>query len=208
MLPVSNVIDAHRPNASSRGLPLVRGAVSAWVGISAIAFSGLYFASDVIEATQDGFSTPQLLLTLVAEAAIPLLVIGLWAVQRPSVGALGFVGALAYAYSYVFFTGTVVYALVTSTADFETLSDDLGILMSIHGAVMLVSGVAFGVATARARVLPRWTGWTLVAGVILVTASSFGAPTALQTASAGVRDMAFVGMGAALLTASSRRAPR
>jgi hypothetical protein len=39
--------------------------------------STLYLASDVLELIHDGFSTPQLVLTYLAEAAIPLFVVGL-----------------------------------------------------------------------------------------------------------------------------------
>lgn len=55
--------------------------------------------SDVLEAIQGGFSTGQLWLTLVAEAAIPVFVIGLYATQRPQIGRVGRVSAVAYAYS-------------------------------------------------------------------------------------------------------------
>jgi hypothetical protein len=65
---------------------------------------------------------------------------------------------------------------------------------------MLVAGSAFGLAVIRAGVLPRWTGVMLVVGVILVAASSV-LPVIAQTASAGVRDLAFAGMGASLLGA-------
>ena len=82
------------------------------VALSARVFSMLYLLSDVIEAIQGGFSVSQLWVTLVAEAAIPVFVVGLYIIQRPRIGRLGRVSALAYAYSYVFFTGTVVYALV------------------------------------------------------------------------------------------------
>ncbi len=78
------------------------------VGLAALVFSALYVLSDVVEALQGGFSTGQLWLTLIAEASIPVFVIALFATQRPQIGTLGRVSALAYAYSYVFFTGTVV----------------------------------------------------------------------------------------------------
>jgi hypothetical protein len=85
------------------------------IGLLAVASSVLYFVSDVIEVVQGGFSTGQLWLTLVAEATVPIFVIGLWLVQRPRIGRIGAVSAIAYAYSFVFFTGTVVYALVDGT---------------------------------------------------------------------------------------------
>jgi hypothetical protein len=78
------------------------------VGLAAVVFSALYFVSDPIELAQGGFSTAQLALTLMAEAAIPLFIVGLYAVQRPRIGRLGLAGVVGYAYSFVFFTGTVV----------------------------------------------------------------------------------------------------
>jgi hypothetical protein len=103
------------------------------VGLSALVFSTLYLLSDVIEAIQGGFSASQLWMTLFAEAAIPVFVVGLYVVQRPQIGRLGRISALAYAYSYVFFTGTVVYALMDSTRDYKALTNDLGASMTIHG---------------------------------------------------------------------------
>jgi hypothetical protein len=173
------------------------------IGMAALSFSALYFLSDVIDALQGGFSVPQLLLTLVAEAAIPVVVIGLYAVQPPRIGRLGLVSALAYAYAFVFFTGTVVYALINGTNDYSALSDDLGALMTAHGAIMVFAGIGFGVALIRARVLPAWTGVALGAGVILVAATQ-SAPEGAQLVAAAIRDLAFAGMGLALLAAPSQ----
>jgi hypothetical protein len=183
---------------------LHEASTSELVGLAALVFSALYFLSDVIEAIQGGFSDPQLWLTLVAEAAIPVFVIGLYAVQRPRIGRLGLVSALAYAYCFVFFTGTVVYALVNGTSDFSALNDDLGALMTVHGAIMVLAGLGFGLAVIRAGVLPRWTGAALMVGVVLVALSQ-GLPEGAQTVAAGVRDLGFAGMGAALLRAGGQR---
>jgi hypothetical protein len=183
------------------------GSLSLIVGLAAVVFSALYFVSDLIELAQGGFSTAQLTLTFVAEAAIPLFVIGLYAVQRPRIGRVGLVGAVGYAYSFVFFTGTVVYALATKTNDWTALVDRFGPWVGIHGAVMVLAGLAFGLAVIRAGVLPPWTGVTLMAGIVLVAVSS-GLPDIAQTASAGVRDLAFAGMGASLLLARRGRMRR
>jgi hypothetical protein len=51
------------------------------------------------------------------EAAIPVFVLGLYAVQRPNIGRLGPFGAVAYAYVFVFFTGTVLIAFVDDTSN-------------------------------------------------------------------------------------------
>jgi hypothetical protein len=173
---------------------------TASVGLIALVFSALYLASDLIEVLQGGFSGGQLGLTLIAEAAIPVFVIGLYRVQRPQIGGLGRCGAAAYAYSYVFFTGTVVYALIDKTGDYAELSRDLQPWMTIHGALMVLAGLAFGAAVMSARVLPSWTGITLMAGVVLVALAQT-LPEGLQLSAAAVRDLGFAGMGAALLGA-------
>jgi hypothetical protein len=168
------------------------------IGLSALGFSALYFVSDLIELLQGGFSTAQLALTYAAEAAIPLFVLGLYALQRPRIGRLGLVAALAYAYAFVFFTSTVVFALIDRTNDWNALTSKFGAWIAVHSALMVIAGIAFGVAIVRARVLPRWTGLALILGMFLMTVAT-AMPDVAQTAAAGVRDLAFAGMGVALL---------
>ena len=168
------------------------------MGLATVAFTAVYFISDLIEIAQGGFSAFRLVLTYAGEAAIPLFVIGLYAVQRPRIGSLGFLGAIAYAYSYVFFTSTVVYALISETPNYKALVKVFGAWMTVHGLILLVGGIAFGLAVVRARVLPRWTGVCLMAGVLLVAAAS-GLPDTARTAAAAVPALAFIGMGIALL---------
>ena len=171
----------------------------AWgVGLADVLFSALYLLSDVLEAIEGGFSDGQLLLTLVAEAAIPVFVIALYLVQRPEIGRLGRRSAIGYAYSYIFFTGTVVYALIDHTKDYATLSDRLNPWMTLHGAIMVLAGLGFGYAVLRAAVLPRWTGIALGAGVVLVALSQ-NMPGGVQLVAAAIRDLGFFGMGASLL---------
>jgi hypothetical protein len=187
--PAAGVVPSGRRRGWSR---------SAGIGLAALMFSGLYFLSDAIEAAQGGFSVGQLWLTLIAEAAIPLFVVGLAKVHGRSFGLLGWASAWAYAYSYVFFTGTVVYALVRHTETYAELSRQLGPAMLVHGAVMVVAGIGFGAAVLRARVLPRWTAVALMAGVVLVALTQT-MPTVAGLAAAALRDGGFVGMGFALL---------
>ena len=156
----------------------------------------------VVRSHAAHFSAGQLWLTLVAEAAIPRFVIGLYVMQRPQIGRLGRRSAFAYAYSYVFFTGTVVYALVDGTGDYNALSDDLRPWMTIRGAIMVLAGLCFGYAVIRARVLPRWTAIALMTGVVLVSISQ-NLPEGAQLVAAAIRDLGFAGMGGALLRAGA-----
>jgi hypothetical protein len=94
--------------------------------MGAVVFSVLYLASDVIESVQGGFTPGQLWMTLVAEAAVPVVVIGMYLIQRPEIGRLGMVSASAYAYAFVYFSGTVVYALAHAVGDYDALSHRLG----------------------------------------------------------------------------------
>jgi len=135
------------------------------LGVFTVTASLLYFVSDLIEAHQGGFSDAQLWLTLLAEASIPVFVIGLAVAQRPRLGRLGDVAGVAYAYSYVVFTGAVVYVIVDGTRDYATLTEELGLVMTTHGAVMVVAGLGFGYAVLRARTFPAWTAVALMAGV-------------------------------------------
>ena len=144
-----------------------------------------------------------MLLTYAAEAAIPLFVLGLYAAQRPRIGRLGLASAVLYAYTFVYFTGTVVVALVEGTGDWTSLERRLGVWITIHSVVMVVAGAGFGIAVIRARVLPGWTGATLIAGMLLMSVT-LTLPAAAQTAAAGVRDLAFAAMGAALLVTTAR----
>jgi uncharacterized membrane protein (DUF441 family) len=95
--------------------------------------------------------------------------------------------------SYVFFTYTVVYALVDGTSDFGALSHDLRPWMVLHGALLIVAGLCFGSGVIRAGVLPRWTASALMAGVVLVALAQ-NLSEGPQLVAAGLRDLGFAGM--------------
>lgn len=168
------------------------------VGVVAIVASVSYFTSDVIEAVQGGFSTPQLWLTLFAEAAIPVFVIGFVLVLGPRLGLAGRIAAYAYAYAFTVFTGTVVYAIARRTEDYEALRSDLGALMAVHGVVMVAAGIGLGVVVIRRRLFPTWAAACLIVGVLLVAATQ-GMPVGVELVAAGVRDLAFTAFGVALV---------
>ena len=173
------------------------------VGLGAMVFSIIYILSDLIELAQGGFSPVQLALTYAAEAALPLFVLGIYALQRPHIGRLGLIGALGYAYSYVAFTATVVYSFVEHTPDWVALTQRLDTWFLVHGAIMVVAGLCFGLAVVRAGVLPRWTAYMLMTGVCLV-AVTVDMPDPVRVAAATVRAAAFVGMGLAILRMPDR----
>jgi hypothetical protein len=173
------------------------------VGLASIVFPIIYFVADLIETAQGNFSTGRLVLAYIGESAIPFFVLGLYATQRPRIGRLGLFGALAYGYSFVFFTSTVVYALAADLSNWKAVTHVFGGWFILHGAIMVIGGVAFGLASIKAEVLPRWTGILLIIGVVLVAATA-GMSNGVRTAAAALPDAAFVGMGLALLRRHSR----
>jgi len=98
----------------------------------------------------------------------------------------------------------VSFALAEHVPNWDTLVHRMDPWVTVHGALMVLAGLAFGWSVGQARVFPRWTGVALMAGVVQVAASS-GLPEAVQTAPAGVRDAALVGMGASLWLARRER---
>src|ERR1700692_1016289 len=119
-------ITARRPLGRRVSLLVLPADLVSLIGVAAMVFSALYLLSDVIELVQGGFSTAQLVLTYSSEAVIPLLVIGIYAAQRPGIGRLGLLGAVGYAYTFVFFTSTVVFALVQHISDWSALRQQMG----------------------------------------------------------------------------------
>ena len=70
---------------------------------------------------------------------------------------------------------------------------------TLHGAIMVIGGLAFGLAVIKAAVLPRWTAACLMmAGVVLVAATA-GMSTAVRAGAAALPQAAFVAMGVMVL---------
>jgi hypothetical protein len=95
----------------------------------------------------------------IAETGMMVLLVGLHLLQRPNYGRLGTAGfVLAFVGTASIFLASVIYILVVdgSWVIFDVLE--------IAATVGLFAGFPLlGVATFRARVLPRWCGVLLVA---------------------------------------------
>lgn len=190
--PGRGVVAAARPRAS--GARRLTGAL-------AVLFPLLHLASDVLAVVQGDFSLTRLGLTYAGEAGIALLVVGLVVLVHDWIPVWAVVGGLAYAYAFVFFTGTVLWVIVARTPRWEDVQADFGWWLTVHGAVMVVGGVAFGAGIVRSGALPPWTGWALVVGVLLVAATA-GLGNLERAAASAVPDVALVGMGVACLRRS------
>jgi hypothetical protein len=176
------------------------------IGLAAIVFSALYVVSDVMELAAGGLYTGQLIVTYLAEVAIPFFVLGLNSLQQPRGGWPSLVGALMYGVAFVGFSATVLYPLVTGTRDADAVFHDFGAIYGVNAALALGGGLLFGAAVLRARVFPEWTALALIAGLLLTTLLVvLGLPEGVQTVGTAVRGVAFAGMGAACLGLGSGR---
>ena len=91
------------------------------VGVGAIVAPGMHTLTDIAEWIVGGFSAPQLWANYFAFIVLPFLMVGLYAIQRPKIGALGLIGSLLYGASFVYFAHTTLYALTEHVPDYETL---------------------------------------------------------------------------------------
>lgn len=170
------------------------------IGWIAIISPLLHILSDLLEVFGGGFAASQLWINYLAFLPIPFLMIGLYAFQRPRSNWMSLTGAVFYGTSFIFFAGTTLYALVSKTANYSTLLDELGSIYTFHGGLMVAGGILFGMAVIKARVLPRWTGWLLMLGVSLnILFFLLAFPDLSHIVGSIVRNIAFVGMGVAIL---------
>ena len=164
------------------------------IGWSAMAAPALHTLTDLMEWTQGGFSQPQLWLNYVAFVPVPAILIGLYAAQRPRISGLGLAGALSYGFAFIYSAHTTLVAISTNAPDYEALWSGLGGMYTLHGAVMVAGGAAFGWATLQAAVLPRWTAVVFLAGVIVnLVLALLPAPDLLQTIGTTLRNVGLIG---------------
>jgi hypothetical protein len=166
---------------------------------------GLHLLSDVLEWSGGGFSPAQLWVNYIAFVLMPFLMVGLYAVQRPRAGWAALCGALLYGASFIYFSFTTLYALVAHIGDYAALWQRLGPVYTIHGGVMVVGGLLFGLASWWANVLPRGPVLAFLVGVLLNLAFSLlPVPELWQTVGSTVRNLGLMGIGLALLTNRAR----
>jgi hypothetical protein len=174
--------------------PLAAGAIIA---------PALHTLTDLLEWLDDGFSPVQLWLNYAAFLPLPAILVGLYAVQRPRIAPHGLLGALAYGFSFVYFAHTTLVALENGVPDYATLWAHLGLLYTVHGALMIAGGLAFGWATLRARVFPRWMPLVFLGGLgVNLVVALLPVPEIFQTVGTAVRNLGLIGMGWSLVGAA------
>ncbi|MAD43855.1 MAG: hypothetical protein CMI02_11770 [Oceanospirillaceae bacterium] len=170
------------------------------IGLSAIAAPLAHTITDIWEVLAGGYSVPLLIVNYIAFVVLPFTVIGLYAVQRPAIRMAGLVGALLYAWSFIYFSHTALYALEQQIPDYDTLWQHLGMVYTFHGMLMIAGGLLFGVVTCYLGLFPRWTSLCFIAGILAnLVFGLINVPDITQIIGSTVRNLGLMGMGASLL---------
>lgn len=151
------------PAESASGDLFVRNIVSC----GAIFAPVLHTLTDIVEWLQGGFTELQLWVNYIAFLPIPAILVGLFVLQRPRIAWYGLVGALLYGFAFIYFAHSTLFAIAKSTATYGKLWGQLGWLYSLHGGTMILGGILFSIASARAAVLPKWTSILFGTGLLL-----------------------------------------
>lgn len=200
-----------------------------WAGLSAVA-AGIIFAGiqpihppDVLSSV----TTTAWAMIMPFKQAMSVLflagITGLYARQAKESGWLGLAGFLALSLTWALqtafiFAETFILPVVAPVAP-QFVDSFLGIvngvpgemnigtlpaIYNVAGLLYMLGGVLFGIATVRARVLPRWAGGLLAIAAAVTPAAAL-LPHAIQRFAAVPVALALAGMGYALW--SERREP-
>jgi hypothetical protein len=218
-------VDADASHKKITGQKLIR-----WSGLAAIA-GGLIFAgiqpihpADIVASVTTGLWATIISLKLAMCLFFLIGFTGLYARQADKVGWLGLTGFLLLIVSWFLQTGFVFAELFLlpplATAAPEYVASFLGIVngtpgeanigailpaYGVVGITYLVGGLAFGIATIRAYILPRGPA-ALLALTALVTPAAALLPHAIQRYAAVPMGLALITLGYALW--SERRGGR
>lgn len=187
---------------------LMVGSVMAIIGFL------LHPSGSTIANYSSSFWIPANLLILVGALLIALGLPGTYARQAEQAGKIGLIGfSLTFIVILLFSValGAIeTFVLPVLAANASTRSFLAGSLPGLYSRFVLlalllelIGPVLLGIATLRARIFPRWTGWLLIAIPILVFLGFFvSLPGPLAQLDAIVLNISIAGMGFSLLTRS------
>lgn len=170
------------------------------VGCAALIFPALHSLSDLLEWSRGGFTLGQLWLTYVAFVPMPWLLLGIYAVHPVKPHGMGLVGALLYGAAFTYFIHSALYAIAENSPNYEALWAHLGVVYTVHGAMMICGGLLIAWALYAANWLPRSTVLLFVCGVMInLIIALVPVPDLMQTIGTAVRNLGIMTMGFAIL---------
>lgn len=193
-----------------------------WAGLSAVAAGAIFAGIQPIHPPDflPSVTTTAWAMIMPLKLAMCLLflagITGLYARQVAKAGWLGLVGFLALSLSwalqtaFIFAEAFILPVLAPTAPQFvESFLGivngfpgemNIGALPAVYGVVGLLymlGGVLFGIATLRARVLPRWAGGLLAVAAAVTPAAAL-LPHVIQRYAAVPVGIAFIWLGYAL----------
>ena len=170
------------------------------VGIAAVIAPLLHSLTDAMEWYQSGFSLAQLWLNYIAFLPMPWLLLGIYMTVEADLGVIGLGGALLYGIAFTYFAHTTLYALASRAPNYESMWQQLGITYTVHGALMVIGGLAFAWAALRTSCVPTAAVWLFISGLIVnLVLAVLPAPDVLQTIGTTIRNAGLVAMGWTIL---------
>lgn len=131
-----------------------------WGGIAGVASGGVFVLLSLISLAMRGPSSVLDVIFLIAWLLTLISVAGLHAVQQGRYGLLGRAGSLVLAVG-------IVTSIIGTAAEVAGIAVLVWLAFPVGMLLMLVGFVLLGIATIRARVLPRWSGVILIAALPL-----------------------------------------
>ncbi len=178
----------------------MNGTIRNLLGTAAVAAPLLHAASDVLEWRYGGFSSLQLYTNLAGFLPMPLMILGLYWLERRRLGELGFAGALLYAVAFVYFTYSTIYSIYFHVPDYEDLWHRLGWVYTLAGGFMVVGGSMFVAAAWKNRAYSRISLALFGLGLLINLVVAFlPVPEMVQIAGSMFRNAGLIGMGLEIL---------
>ena len=170
------------------------------VGTTAVIAPLLHTLTDAMEWYQSGFSPAQLWLNYIAFLPMPWLLLGIYMTVETDPGVIGLGGAVLYGVAFTYFAHTTLYALASGAPNYESMWQQLGLTYTVHGALMVIGGLAFAWSALRTGCLPNTAVWLFISGLVVnLVLAVLPAPDILQTVGTSLRNAGLVGFGWSIL---------
>ncbi len=171
------------------------------VGTAAIVAPALHSITDVMEWWSGGFTDTQLWLNVLAFLAMPVLLLGIYAVFDPRPPRISLAGAILYGVSFAYFLFTTLYAISRDIPDYATLWSRLGTPYTVAGGLMVLGGVLFAVGALSSSTLPVVPIWFFLIGIVVnLGLAMLPGPEILQTLGSGLRNVGLMLIGYAIVS--------
>ena len=187
-------------NARDRAIFLKTYVLEKSVATVTILAFGLYVLSDLLELFYGGLTPIQLIITYVAMLMIPFSMMGLYSMHFRVGGVLLLMGTGLIAISFIYFSGTAIYAFTEKVLDYSVLVEKLGVTYLFHGILLVAGGLIFSLSIFSKRLFSKWVlSLILAASLISLCTGYFQLPERGYVIANFFRNIGFLCIGLSLL---------